>query len=119
MASVLIPARKQNPVSGLLPIAGAAVGTYYGGPAGGAAGSAIGGQAAGAMAGKDAPAVQSAQIENPMARRSQAMEDDPHQQLIAAYAALDKMPKELREQYKEPLGYAVQMSLEERQRGYA
>lgn len=118
MASVIIPQKRQSPATALLPIAGAAAGSYFGGPAGGMAGGQIGSQIANANVSEAQPVQPyKSQVSTAMSRRAET--EDPHNQLMSAYKALDTMPKEMQETYRQPLTDALNASFKERERGYA
>lgn len=112
MASVLIP--KANPggktIAGILPAIGQAFGPI-GGAIGSAAGSVIGGNAQSQISkseqiGEGAKAAE----QDAMARRSQQMDDDPMEAIRAANIALETAPKELQDEYREPLQEAMRMA---------
>jgi hypothetical protein len=106
---VNMPQKTQNPIMGILPVAGSVVGGIFGGPAGAAAGGKIGGEL-----GKQTPAPDAVETKTPMDagaidRRIGATEESPSFQLAKADAALKQLPPEYQQQYGATISAARQM----------
>lgn len=98
MAVGVAPVQRRDPLSKLLPIGGAIVGGATAGPggaaAGASAGAAAGGQAAGVLGpGAAPPPVQTSEASG-MARRRDALGQDPVRAIAEAQAALQTLPPE-------------------------
>lgn len=102
MSGVNVPSSPNDPMKTILPAAGAAVGTYFGGPAGGMAGAKLG--RALTSGGQDPSAVQNTAID----RRIAASQDDPNIQLAQAGAALKQMSPEDQATYGPTINAAQQ-----------
>ncbi len=98
MPGVNVPGRTPSPLQTIVPMAGAVVGSIYGGPVGGMAGAKIG---QGLVGGGPGPsAVKSAEPESSaIDRRIDTMQNDPSQQLAQAETALKQMPPEYQDAY--------------------
>ena len=125
MAQVMIPEKKKNVLSQILPIAGAAVGTIYGGPAGGAKGYGMGSAVSGGIESvTDKSQGQPVQADQtPMNRRMNQIQEDPANTLREAKQSLAYMPADIQQQYQKPIDDAYALAMEQqranRQRGVA
>lgn len=112
MASILVPQKKQNPVGGLLPMAGQIVGSYFG-PVGGMVGGMIGQQVSGSMNKPGPGAIEAPESDlestSPIDRRKEKLDEDPYEAVRKARLALEQAPKELQDAYRDTLDQAVKM----------
>lgn len=118
MSQVMQPEKKKNVLSQILPIAGAAVGTIYGGPAGGLKGYGTGSAVSGGIESvTDKNQGQTIQADqNPMNRRMNQIQEDPTNTLREAKQSLAYMPPDIQQQYQKPIDDAYALALEQNRR---
>lgn len=121
MAGILMP--KKRSVSEILPIAGGAVGAYFGGPQGAMTGFSAGSMIKGpvdSMFGMDKGAQASASSPqgDAVSRRLETLKKDPIQEVRTAQSDLKAMPDYMQQQYGPALDEAYKRALA-RQRGVA
>lgn len=98
-----------NMLKGVLPAAGGAIGTMFGGPAGGIAGSAIGGEVAKGVGGGGVDNVSS-----PVSRRMEEISKDPSSVLKQGKAALSSMDEQSRQALGPVLDEAIKKSVSDK-----
>ncbi len=109
--SIIIPEKKPDVLSRLLPVAGSVIGGMYGGPAGASVGGAIGG----ALGNGEGMAMTA---QNPMQRRAEEREQDPYDNLAKASLALEYYP-ELKSEYGDSVQNAMKLARRQREGGLA
>lgn len=112
MPGVMMPQKKQGLAQQVAPVAGQAVGTYFGGPIGGVVGGQIGAKMAGEQ--KQIGAIETSAIN----RRIDTYQPPQNhtEDLAAADQALAQLPKPVQQQYSPILRRAMEI---EAQRGMA
>ncbi len=106
---VNMPQKQQDPIKGLVPLAGSIVGGIFGGPAGAAAGGKIGGEFAKESAPPTAVESKAPMDSGAIDRRISTQEQNPSMQLAQADAALKQLPPEYQDQYGATIAAARKM----------
>ncbi len=110
MGDIIQVQKKQDPIKGMIPMVGQAIGGIFGGPAGAMAGGAVGGAVANSGNKGPAPSVSS-----PVDRRMESMQQDPLNQLKEGKNALSLADEQTRQSLEPVLDEAIKKAAMQKQ----
>lgn len=110
MADVIQVQKKEDPIKGIIPLAGQIIGGIYGGPAGAAAGGALGGAVS-----KSGQQQVNTQVSSPVDRRMEQLQQDPLVQLKEGKSALQQTDSATRQNLEPVLDEAIKKAAIQRQ----